>query len=491
MCGILLVQSRNHIPFEQHWPALELLSRRGPDFTKYYWANENTFVAQSVLHITGNNRFYHEPRADAFAYNGEIYDYRWHGRYSNDVELAYRAAKERPLRFRYFEGTWAWIYANADGVSYASDPQGEKSLYQYQDDDVLIVCSDVAPILTYVKCQFESVPYRNKGWTMISQTPWRGVTRCEPGRLYRNGRPSHTIDSIWDWIKPPIETNLNQAVEQFESIWDQACDRIVPSEPATISFSGGIDSSLIRHYLPSLIPLAVDITGKDSIVDSLDCRKIPLSPQQWAHEYQELIKQTKMPAQSWSHVGKWTIAKHADSRIIFTGLGADELFGGYPQYHDIQYSADRCHSVYSSDDHDDLWNRCLEVYQGDPKQATLLMDYWHQVVGVDASGLDRLGGFWGKETRNPFLMKSVMSFALNLPWHLKVGAHNKPVLRELYCRSFQTSQVESKKGFAGHANDALPWLGIDIKSTGNRHQDWQAIAQTSYQHYMESFQSMI
>jgi asparagine synthetase B (glutamine-hydrolysing) len=480
MCGVLLVQSQSHMPLEQHRAALDLLARRGPDFTKYQWANENTFVAQSVLHITGDTRFYHAPRSDAFAYNGEIYDYRWHGNYSNDAELVYKAAKEKPSRFKYFEGTWAWCYANNNEVSYASDPQGEKALYQYQDNDLLIVCSDVAPILTYINAVPQIVPYRNKGWSMIEQTPWQGITRCEPGRLYRNGAPAEQIDSVWSWISTPQHHTLESAVEEFDQLWARACDKIRPLEPATVSYSGGIDSSLILHSLPELTPLAIDIVGKDSIVDSLNCRKVAVSPESWAKHYQQLIQQTLMPAQSWSHVGKWLIAQHADTRIIFTGLGADELFGGYPQYRTLEYNSTACQSIYSSDDHDNLWTRCVEAYCGDARQATMLMDYWYQVVGVDASGLDRLGGCWGKETRNPFLMKSLMKFALNLPWHLKTGQHSKPVLRAAYINNLKVESVEPKKGFAGHANDSAEWLGVDFVSTGDRHGDWQIIAQQSY-----------
>ena len=38
----------------------------------------------------------------------------------------------------------------------------------------------------------------------------------------------------------------------------------------------------------------------------------------------------------------------------------------------------------------------------------------------------------------------------------------------------------SKKGFTGHANDSLPWLGIDIDSTGDRLLDWRQIAQKGF-----------
>ncbi|GAF93775.1 unnamed protein product, partial [marine sediment metagenome] len=47
-------------------------------------------------------------------------------------------------------GPWAWAWTDNTTVRYAADPQGEKTLYQYQDKDILIVCSEVAPILEYV-----------------------------------------------------------------------------------------------------------------------------------------------------------------------------------------------------------------------------------------------------------------------------------------------------------------------------------------------------
>lgn len=111
MCGILFVESRNNIPLEKHLEALEILKSRGPDFTRYKHRG-GLFVAQTVLHITGKADFYNRTSADFFAYNGEIYDFRWHGGYSNDVELVYQAARRDHRLFRYFEGPWAWVYTD-------------------------------------------------------------------------------------------------------------------------------------------------------------------------------------------------------------------------------------------------------------------------------------------------------------------------------------------------------------------------------------------
>lgn len=488
MCGILAVRSRAPLPAAQHQAALDILQRRGPDFTVQAHIG-SVFIAQTVLHITGSADFYYRPKSDGFAYNGEIYDYKWFGFQDNDIELAYATARERPDKFRYFEGPWAWAYTQGDSLLYASDPQGERCLYHYHDQDLTIVCSEVAPMLVYIQAGQQPVPYRNKGWTMIEQTPWQGIRRCRPGVLYCNGEQQSVIDSIWNWVKPSQPSDP----AQFDHIIDRWHRTIKASESATLSYSGGLDSNVIMNNLPGMQLLAINTVGKDSIVEKIpqflrpaeaaQFQALTVTPEQWAQHYQDMIHATKMPAQSWSHVGRWLIAKHADHRIVFTGLAADELFGGYDCYRQIHYSQQGSTSPYSSDDHDGVWSQCLDVYNGDARQATLLMDYWYQVVGVDAPGADRLGGCWGRETRNPFMLKSVIEFALNLPWEAKVGLHGKLPIRREFQRRWSPQLIYNKQGFAGHANDALPWLDIDFVPTGHRHQDWQQIAQQSFYQY--------
>ena len=204
-----------------------------------------------------------------------------------------------------------------------------------------------------------------------------------------------------------------------------------------------------------------------------------VDPTQWLVEYAEVINKTQMPAQSWSFVGKWLVAKHCQERVLFTGLGADELFGGYGIYPAMTYNQEKSHSPYSFDDHDALWNQALTAYHGQEQQATLLMDYWYQVVGVDAPGQDRISGAYGIEARNPFMNKRLMTFALNLPIELKINTLPKPLIRQAFLKRWSEELIYPKMGFAGHANDSF----INFKSTGNRHTDWQQIAQKTFYDY--------
>lgn len=491
MCGILLVQSKHTIDIRQHLAALKVLESRGPDYTRYEYRN-NIFIAQAVLHITGTDDFYNEPRADFLAYNGEIYNKRWFGYTDdNDVELVYSTVKDSLKKFKYFEGPWAWAYTDFNHISYATDPQGEHYLYRYQDNDILIVCSEVAPILTYINAVKVDVPYQNKNWTMQTETPWKGVERLEPGRLYVSRSSAYSIDNIWSWIKPEKYSSFDEAAEHFDQIWNQTILEMKPVCNSSISFSGGLDSSLILNQLPESELVATNMIGKDPIVDrisdflteqqQLRLKTVSVDFEQYAQEYNDLMARTQMPVQSWSFVGKWIVAKNCQTRVLFTGLGADELFGGYDVYQHIEYNTNQSYSPYSKHGDPALWQQCLEAYEGDPRQATLLMDYWYQIIGCDAPGTDRIAGSWGIEVRNPFMTRRIMQFALNLPWEYKVGLFSKPIVRQRFLQHWPQNLLLPKKGFTGHANDSLPWLGVEIESTGDRHLDWQKIAyQTFY-----------
>jgi asparagine synthetase B (glutamine-hydrolysing) len=166
--------------------------------------------------------------------------------------------------------------------------------------------------------------------------------------------------------------------------------------------------------------------------------------------------------------------------VLFTGCGADELFGGYDIYQDLTYSVTGSTSPYSKHGDTRIWQRCLDAYNNDPQQATLLMDYWHQVVGCDVRGVDIIGGAWGIEPRNPFLARPIMQLALNLPFEYKVSTVSKPMIRWLFLERWHHDMILPKKGFTGHANDSLPYLPITIEPTGDRLQDWKQIVQTSF-----------
>jgi len=489
MCGILLVRSKEHIPVQKHLSALSKLGPRGPDFSRYRYAN-NIFVGQTVLHITGNRDYYNAEQKNFLSYNGEIYNYQELGNYSNDIEFVHDAVENDLSQFQKAWGPWAWAWTDGFKIKYASDPQGERCLYQYSDDSILVVCSEVAPILEYIDAKIVLQQYTTRHWVMLDHTPWQGIVKIAPGQLYENGQQTQEIDSVFSWINPVSYQNIDQAYEDFKSVWSKVLSVMQPSCAAALTYSGGLDTSIILSHMPDLELYTTNMIGKDPIAERI---KVFLTPAEqfklnqldidladWAQAFNEILMHTRMPVQSWSFVGQWIINKSCQQKVLFTGAGADELFGGYDIYQKLNFTTDRSVSPYSQNGDNKLWRLCLESYNGHAGQATLLLDYWHQIVGCDARGIDLCSGAWGIEARNPFLASPIMKLALNLPFEYKVSTVPKPLIRKLFLERWSDNFILPKKGFTGHCNDALPWLNVNLESTGDRNQDWRQIVIQSF-----------
>ena len=492
MCGILLVQSRQTLSLDQHLAAMKYLEPRGPDFQRYEYKN-NIFIAQSVLHITGTRDYYTSPHEDFLAYNGEIYNYQEHGHYSNDIELVAESVPNHLSRFREFRGPWAWAWTNFDQVMYASDPQGEKSLFRYQDDDILIVSSEISAILHYVPvtARVRVQNYFSRHWPIHEETPYSGIYRIAPGRAFDGDQHSTKIDSIFNWIRPEQYQTLDQAYEAFVPLWRETIREMTPNVPAGLAFSGGIDSSCILAAMPDLAHLyTVNNTGKETVGhrarEFLSAQQqsrlieLPVDAEAWAEQLMALMSHTRLPALSWSFVGQWNIAQHCEERVLFTGVGADELHGGYTVYQSLKFSQSHSASPYSySLDPDPVWTRCLASYDQDPVQATLLQDYLTQCCAVDLRGIDLVTQAHGVEPRSPFINPAMIKFALNLPVEYKQG---KPLLKRLFLETWPQELLLPKQGFAGHCNDSYAWLGIDIPRAPDRDRDWKNILKASFLH---------
>ena len=489
MCGILLVKSKDSIPLSKHLSAFRKLESRGPDFSRYQHIN-NIFIGQSVLHITGSSDYYNQKHTNFLAYNGEIYNYRDFGPYRNDIEFVNDCVENNIDRLNAGWGPWAFAWTDGATTLYASDPQGERCLYQYQDDSILIVASEIEAILEYIQPKFIQQNYASRHWAILDQTPYAGIKRIKAGELYHDGLASHTIDSIWSWVRPADYNNFNEAYEDFKHTWQYVTQCMTPACSAGLAYSGGLDSSIILSHIDNLELYATNMTGKDPIVDHIQdfltdnelarLHQLDVNEQEWAKAFLAVMDKTCMPVQSWSFVGQWIINQQCRERVMFTGLGADELFGGYNIYQTLAYSTEQSASPYSQGCEPALWQQCLTAYHGDARQATLLADYLYQIAGCDARGVDTVGGAWGIESRSPFLARPVMQLALSLPFEYKVGLVPKPLIRKLFLERWAEQNILPKKGFSGHCNDSLPWLGVSIDATGNRDQDWQQILTKSF-----------
>jgi diphthine-ammonia ligase len=191
----------------------------------------------------------------------------------------------------------------------------------------------------------------------------------------------------------------------------------IPKEKVGLLFSGGVDSLALAFYLKKLgydfTCYTVGIKGSKDI----EAAKKLASELQLKHEVR-IIPKKEIP----SHLAKvvpmlrntspvdvsvglttYLASSLAEEDIVISGLGADEIFGGYSRHKN------------SKDLNSDLKKGLDRVYNGDLVRDKTI-----------ASSL-------GKEIFAPFLDKGLVSYALELPASRKISSEgvNKLVLREL------------------------------------------------------------
>ena len=153
MCGILLIFSKNETSLNKKkcLETLKTLDKRGPDKKLYnFFLNDRLFLGNTILSITGNLKkgralYCSSNNQNYTSYNGEIYNFEILAKkykinistYKNDTEfLANFFEKKKNFKIlNQFNGMFSFINFNLkrNEIYFATDPQGEKRLYYYND----------------------------------------------------------------------------------------------------------------------------------------------------------------------------------------------------------------------------------------------------------------------------------------------------------------------------------------------------------------------
>jgi asparagine synthase (glutamine-hydrolysing) len=546
MCGILTVArtaSGDHLDLAACRRALSRLSWRGPDLCVSSVWDERVFLGQTVLSltgdVTGSSGAYARSKSGryAVAFNGELYNFReLAARYldgrvavgdeTTDTEVLVNlhdvmAAEQVPALL---DGMYAYTVLDqeAQQIYVARDPQGEKSLFIHHAGGQVIVASEIPAILALhpglpLDTQALRDYFRTRHYMLFERTAFQGIRQLLPGRLER----LDLRDSQWsvqhearirDWIDPDaFERNRTRSLEdladELDALLAQSVSEMLPERRKYAAVvSGGVDSSLLGHYLvergsPDVL-VAVDHIGKDQISSDLSgfeqtlgrrIHVLHIDEVPYAAEIVRCQQTCGGPLGAHSFVPQSLQSAHVRSagcRILFGGEGGDEYFGGYDAYLrpagiDSEYSPSpylthQTPEVAFVDDRPELiqdelrraWADALDAYAFVPdpaERATLAMLYGdaaYQLPAVGLRGADLMSMMWSLETRTVLIRRAVAAFALNLPVSAKLDAANpdpnrrtKILLKKLFLRYFPGALLVKKQGFAGFPNESAAYLG--------------------------------
>jgi asparagine synthase (glutamine-hydrolysing) len=265
--------------------------------------------------------------------------------------------------------------------------------------------------------------------------------------------------------------------------------RTVADVPVGVLLSGGVDSSIITGLLAEqgqndLMTFSVGFEeangekGDEFVYSDLiakhfgtDHHKIFVPSADLMGALPGVISSMSEPMVSYDNVGFYLLAKEVSKhiRVVQSGQGADEVFGGYHWYPPLGSSTDvvndygrvffdRSHEVMktqvspewmaASDVSRELVARHL--LQGDadtPVDAALRLDSQVMLVDDPVKRVDNMTMAWGLEARVPFLDHELAELAAKIPPEFKLNDGGKGVLKDAARLVVPHEVIDRKKGY--------------------------------------------
>ncbi|MFK4753825.1 asparagine synthetase B family protein [Oceanobacter antarcticus] len=309
------------------------IHHRGPD-DQSIWSEGDTALGFVRLAINGDLIEGQQPCADgalASAFNGEIYNFKdlaqryGLGHYCSDTLIILPLFQLLgPEIIHQLDGFYSGVIVNneAQKVVCLRDHMGKKPLFFGFSEGDLFITSELKA-LNHIDC-FEPLPI--------------GVSEID--------LTSGTVTQILDHQAQATTNNLN------ELLHNAVLKRLPDSEqPLGLFLSGGLDSSLIAsiaskyrddiHYFTLGTEEGSDHQAVQTVIEALNLKKVTFVPLPSKSEIPALIENIVLATESYNPsivsngLATWLLARaarQAGIKVVLTGEGADELFGGYHQF---------------------------------------------------------------------------------------------------------------------------------------------------------------
>lgn len=390
MCGIAAIfnyrPSGAGVDRDELLAIRDHMTSRGPDGSgEWFSADQRIGLAHRRLAIIDLSANGAQPMSEAdgtavITFNGEIYNYqslratleqqgvRFRSQSDTEVLLHLYRAKG-PAMLRDLRGMYAFAIWDSQrrGLFLARDPFGIKPLYYADDGQKLRVASQVKALLAGGR-----VPRTPDAAGQVGYYLWGHVP--EPFTLFQNIRALPAGSSLWiderGLQTPQCFASLNAllretapgpggADEPFSAatlraaLLDTVKHHLIADVPVGVFLSSGLDSTTLaalaaevgsqlitvtlgfeeyRATLNDEVPLAEEVARQYGARH----RTIWIRRADFREHYERLM--TAMDQPSIDGVNTYFVsqaARQAGLKVALSGLGGDELFGGYPSFQEI------------------------------------------------------------------------------------------------------------------------------------------------------------
>jgi len=494
------------------------LARRGPDSEGSYSDGPLAFGHRRLsiidLSIHANQPMVDETLQLALVFNGTIYNYR--ELRAELLALGYSFFSEGDSEV-ILKGYHAWgadcvkrfigMFAFAiwdqrsSQLFLARDRFGIKPLYLAQDAQRLRFASSLPALLAAggVDTRLDPVALHHH-FTLHTVVPaprtvLMGVRKLPPATtmlLGIRGQASQQVYWTLDATRPAAPLSQADWLTATRAALLRAVERrrLAADVPVGVLLSGGLDSSLLVGLLADQVPdlrtfsigfedlgagaeKADEFEYSDLIAEHFKTRhqqyKIPNS--EVLARLSEAVAQMTEPMVSHDVIAFFLLSERVakDVKVVLSGQGADEVFGGYFWYPEMdaetgsalqrfsQHYFDRDHGEYLEmmtpawhvgDVTSELVARALNQPQAD----TFLDQVWRfdattLIVDDPVKRVDNMPMAWGLEVRVPFLDHELVELAAHMPSELKLKEGGKFPLKAISRGLIPDAVIDRPKGY--------------------------------------------
>jgi asparagine synthase (glutamine-hydrolysing) len=353
----------------------DLIRHRGPDGDGFFDSPDVALGMRrlSIIDVKGSDQpLYNEDRSIALVFNGEIYNYRelrqqlkrrnhifWT---EGDGETIIHLYEEYGLNlFSHLRGMYAFALYDSrrQRVVLAVDHIGMKPLYLHEWDGRLHFASEVKALLADPGVPRELNldvldTYLSFGYMIGEETLFAGVKRLLPGHAYvaELGRETY-LHPFWVFPKPssPAVSEGMVYQEVRDLLTDVVHIHLRSDVPLGLFLSGGVDSAAVlalmsREADGRIKTYTVGYDAETPDNELLHARRIAehfktdhhervITADEWWTGLEKAIYHHDEPIANSSAISLLLLAEHTarEVKVVLTGLGGDELFGGYPGHH--------------------------------------------------------------------------------------------------------------------------------------------------------------
>lgn len=357
---------------------LKDLERRGPDGSNFITLENGLSLGATRLAMVDPHDRSNQPMVDlltknALVFNGEIYNYKFlrNKLVSRNIKFYTESDTEVMLKFltefglegvSEFEGMFAFAFYNHKNntLVVARDFLGKKPLYYTMTNGVFLFSSQASLLKNYCHDSILNPKAINEylriGYIQDPHTIFKNISAVNPGEMFEINLSNLRIHTRI--ISPPKALHEKNDLSFGDLFNDAILERTAGHSNFSLSMSGGKDSSLIALQSKKL---GLDFTAytmryphsdksrynddavaaqkicknlgiKNYLIDMPNAQEIP----KIMDNFVVAMDEPNINPTGLAQMILFSEMAKSGNRLVLTGDGADEIFGGYSRYAQVK-----------------------------------------------------------------------------------------------------------------------------------------------------------